>query len=81
MKLFTKHYLVYIIVLKWLESETIVICLNLHSKLRFWGFLIVIFSQKVVQTLFVLHETLHTTLFVIYYCLDIIRIKNIESYA
>ena len=48
------------------------------------GFFLTIFDifwHKIVQTLFVLRETLHTTLFVIYYFLDIIRIQNIESYA
>ena len=31
----TQHYLVYIIVLKWLESQTIVMYLKLRVKLRF----------------------------------------------
>ena len=39
MKLGTKHYVVYIIVLKWLESKTKSIYLKLRSKLRFLGFL------------------------------------------
>ena len=31
----TQHYFVYLIVLKWLELKTIVICLKLRAKLRF----------------------------------------------
>ena len=38
MKLGTQHYLVCIIVLKWLELKTIVICLELHAKLQFLAF-------------------------------------------
>ena len=34
----TQHYLVYIIVLKWLEPKTIVICLKLRAKLCLWCF-------------------------------------------
>ena len=37
-KIGTQHYLAYIIVLKCIESKTIVICCILHVKLRFWGF-------------------------------------------
>ena len=33
-KLGTQHYFVYDIVLKWLESKKIVICLKLHAKLH-----------------------------------------------
>ena len=62
--------------LKWWKLKTIVICLKLCAKLRVWGFLNVsaTFSHKVVHTLFVLHETLHTTLF-----LYIIVLKWLES--
>ena len=35
-----------------------------------------IFSHKVVQTWFVWHETLHTTLFGIFYCYEMVRIKK-----
>ena len=68
----------YITVLNWLETKRIVICLNLHAKLRIFGFLNVFctFSHKVVQTYFVWHETWHTTLFGIYYCVEIVRIDK-----
>ena len=78
MKQGTPHYLVYIIVLKWLEIKFIVICLILRAKLRFYGFLSVVgtFAHKVAQTWFVLKETWHTTLFGIYYCVEMVRIEN-----
>ena len=77
-KLGAQHYLVYITMLKWLESKTIVLCLILRDKLRFLGFLSVFgtFSHKVIQIWFVCHETCQTTLFGIYHCFEIIRIKN-----
>ena len=34
------------------------------------------FAHKEAQTWFVLHETLHGTLFGIYYCLEVVRIEN-----
>ena len=34
-----------------------------------------IFSHKVVQTCFVWHETWQTTLFGIFYCFEMVRIK------
>ena len=34
------------------------------------------FAHKVAQTWFVLHETWHTTLFGIYYCVEVVRILN-----
>ena len=57
-KLGTQHYLVYIIVLNWLESRTIFISFTLHAKLVFLRFLsvFVTFLHKVVQTWFVWHE-------------------------
>ena len=77
-KLVTQHYLVYIIVLKLLQSKTIVICLILRAKLSLWGFFNVFgtFSHKVVQTWFFCHKTCHTTVFCIYYCFEMIRVKN-----
>ena len=64
--------------LKWLESKKIVIRLKLRAKFcfltffnRFWPF-----SHKVVQAWFVCHETWHTTLFGIYYCVKIFGIQN-----
>ena len=44
----------------------------------FKGFLSVFltFAHKVAQTWFVLHETWHTTLFGIYYCVEVVRILN-----
>ena len=41
----------------------------------FWAFF-GIFAHEVVQTSFVLDETLHTTLFGIYYCVEVVRIEN-----
>ena len=42
------------------------------------GFLIVFgtFAHKVAHTWFVLHETWHTTLVAIYYCVEVARILN-----
>ena len=34
------------------------------------------FSQKVVQTWIILHETMHTILFDIYYCVEMVKIEN-----
>ena len=72
------HYLVYIILLKWVELKIIDICLKLRGKLRFEAFLSVFgtFAHNVAQTLFVLHETWHTTLFGIHYFFEILRIAN-----
>ena len=63
---------------KWLELKTIVICLKLRVKLRFQVFLSVFgtFAHKVAQTWFVLHETWHTSLFGIYYYVEVIIIEN-----
>ena len=74
----TKQFLVNIIVLKWLEFIIIVICQKIRVKLRFYRFLSVFgtFSHKVAQTWFVLHETWHTKLFHVYYCVEVVRIKN-----
>ena len=33
-------------------------------------------GHKVAQTLFVLHETWHITLFGIYYCVEMVRFEN-----
>ena len=54
--------------------KIIVICLKLRAKLRFKGFLSVLatFSNKVAQTRFVLHEPWHTTLFGVYYCVELV---------
>ena len=74
----TYDYLVYIIVLKWLELKLIVICLKLRTKLRFQGFLNIFgtFAHEVAQTLFVLHEILHTTLFGKYFCVEMVRVEK-----
>ena len=44
----------------------------------FMGFLSVFgtFAHKVAQTWLVLHESLHTTLFGINYCVEVVRIIN-----
>ena len=62
--------------LKWLELQIIVIGYILCAKFRFYGFLSFFgtFAHKVAQTWFVLHETWHTTLFGIYYCVEVVRI-------
>ena len=77
-KLGTQHYLKYIIVLKWLELKIIVICLKLRVKLIFYAFLNVFgtFALKVAQTWFLLHETWHTTLFGIYYFVEVFTIES-----
>ena len=77
MKLSMQHYLVDVIVLNLLESKTIVISLKLCAKLRFWSIFSAFgtFSQKVVQTWFVCHETWHITLR-IFYCVEMVRNKN-----
>ena len=43
-----------------------------YAFLSFFG----TFAHNVAQTLFVLHETWHTTLFGIYYCVEVVRIVN-----
>ena len=77
-KLVTKKYLVYVTVLKWWESNIIVICLKFYPKLRVWGFLNVFstFSHKVVQSCCFGNETLHTTLFGIYYFVEMVWFEN-----
>ena len=64
--------------LQWLELKIIFICLKLRVKLRFYGFLSDFgsFAHKVAQNWFVLHKILHTTLFGIYYCVELVRIEN-----
>ena len=64
--------------LKWLEFIIILICEKLRAKLRFYGFLSLCgtFAHKVAQTWFVLHENWHTTLFGIYYSVEVVRIEN-----
>ena len=64
--------------LKWLELKIISICQKLRVMLQFYAFLTVFgtFRYKVAQTWFVLHETWHTTLFGIYYCVEVVRIEN-----
>ena len=49
-----------------------------HNQLRFLGFssVFITFAHKVSQTWFVLHETWHTTLFGISYCVEVVRIEN-----
>ena len=77
-KIGTQHYLVYIIVLKWLEQKIILICQKLLVKLRFYAFLCFFgtFTHKVAQSLFVLHETWHTTPFGIYYFVKVVIFEN-----
>ena len=64
--------------LKWLELKIKVICKKLHVMFRFERFLSAFgtFAHKVAQSLFVLHETWHTTLFGTYYCVEVVRIVN-----
>ena len=77
-KLSIKHYFVYLILLKWWQSKTIVIRFKLYAKLRVSCFLSIfgVFSLTVVQTWFVWQEAWHTTLFWIYYCLEIVRVQD-----
>ena len=58
---------------KWLILKIIVIV-----KLRFYAFFSFFgtFGPKVAQTWFVLHETWHTTLFGIYYCVEVVQNEN-----
>ena len=67
---------IYIIMLKWLESIKIVMCLKLRAKLRFLGFFSVIgnFSHEVVQTCFFAMK-LGTQHYLVY----IIVLKCLES--
>ena len=55
---------------------------KLRVKLRLYGFLsfFASFARKVNQTWFLLHETWHTTLFSIYYSIEVV-IKKLYSYA
>ena len=78
MKLGTQHYLVHINVFKWLEMKTIVICFKFRAKLRFSGFLSFFdtYSLKVVQTWLKWHKTCHTTLFGIFYIIEMVTIEN-----
>ena len=78
MKHHTQYYLIYIIALKWLEFKTIVICVKLRAKFRFYGVLNFYgtFSHKTVQILFVWHETWHTKIFGTYYFIEIVRNEN-----
>ena len=34
------------------------------------------FAPKVAHTWFILHETWHTTLYGIYYCVEVVRFEN-----
>ena len=74
----TQHYLVYIVMLKWLESKKRVMCLKLRAKLRSLGILCGIgnFSHEVVKAWFVYHETWNTKLFGIYYFVYMFRIQK-----
>ena len=76
----TQHYLVYIIVLKWLDFKILVICQKLRVKQRFYVLLSFFstFAHKVAQSWFVLHETWHTTLFGVYYCVEVVIIENLS---
>ena len=77
-KLVTKNYLVYIIMLKWWQSKTIVICLKLRPKMRVWGFLSIFktISHYMVLTWFVWNKTWHTTRSGTCYCVEMVRIQN-----
>ena len=77
-KLGTQQRLVYNVVWKWLDLKIIVICQKLGVKLRFFAFFRFFgtFGPKIAQTWFVLHETLHRTLFGIYYCIAMVRIEH-----
>ena len=78
MKLGTQHYLLYIIVSKWIKLKIIVICLNyvVCSDLRVLS-VFCTFAYNVAQTWFVLHETWHAQLFAIYYYVEMLEIRII----
>ena len=73
----TQHYLVYIILLKWLELKTLVICLKLRAKFLlknfkfFWHFLTLSYSNLV----YLARNMAHNTIF-IYYCFKMVRIEK-----
>ena len=75
-KLGTEHYLVYVIVVKWLESKTIVICLKLSAKLRFWVFFLtfLVLSRIKGFKLGLFGTTWHTILFRICYFAEMVWI-------
>ena len=52
--------------------------LKLRVKLLFSGFLSVFgsFAHQLAQTWFVLYKTWHTTVFRIYYLVEVVRIEN-----
>ena len=65
MKLGIQNYFVYVVVLKWLELVTIVICLKLRAKfpfqgffLRFWHFLAQIGSNLICLAQNLAHNTI-----------------------
>ena len=68
-KLDTQHYFVYVIVLKWLELKTIIICFKLCAKLGFWGFQIKFFKLILFGT----------KLGKQYYLVYVIMLKGLES--
>ena len=77
-KLGTLHYLVSFIVLKVVRFENHSHMLQIRVKMWFYAFLSFFgtFAHKVAQTWFVLYETWHTTLFGIYYCVEVVIIEN-----
>ena len=58
--------------------EKIVIYMKLRAKFYFLAFICFLgtYSLKVVQNWFVWHEIWHTTLFGIYYCIEMVIIEN-----
>ena len=70
MKPCKQHNLVYIIVLKWLELKTIIICLKLYSKLRILPFFkhFSSLSNEVVQTRMVWRKLGTHYYLELYYC-------------
>ena len=50
----------------------------MRAKLRFYGFLSFVwtFAHNVAQNWLVLHETSHTTLFGMYYSVEVVRFEN-----
>ena len=73
-KIGTQHYLVYIILLKWLETKTILMWLILRAMLRFWGFLSVFRTllHQVVKTWFFLQQQMaHNTIWHILLCWNV----------
>ena len=82
MKLGMQDYLLYIILLKWLDLKEIVICLKLGAKFRFKGFLSVsaLFRIKLFKLVSLAGNLAHKTIWYILLCYYVWNPKE-YSYA